>query len=58
MGRTAAESEWRHAIARHAAGTLPEAVVPVPDDEPGVRHDADDLEYHRDRVALFRKLRP
>ncbi|MFI9845688.1 phosphotransferase enzyme family protein [Nonomuraea sp. NPDC051941] len=30
VGRTAAESEWCHAIARHAAGTLPEAVAPVP----------------------------
>ncbi|MDX3111175.1 serine kinase, partial [Nonomuraea angiospora] len=30
MKRAAAESEWCHAIARHAAGTLPEAVAPVP----------------------------
>ncbi|MEV0231061.1 phosphotransferase [Nonomuraea sp. NPDC050786] len=29
-GRAAAESEWCHAIARHAATTLPEAVAPVP----------------------------
>ncbi|MEV0384337.1 phosphotransferase [Nonomuraea sp. NPDC050643] len=29
-GRTAAESEWCHAIARHAAATLPEAVAPLP----------------------------
>ncbi|SEH01640.1 Ser/Thr protein kinase RdoA involved in Cpx stress response, MazF antagonist [Nonomuraea solani] len=28
--RAAAESEWCHAIARHAAATLPEAVAPLP----------------------------
>ncbi|MEU7831490.1 hypothetical protein [Nonomuraea sp. NPDC049129] len=28
--RAAAESEWCHAIARHAAGGLPEAVAPLP----------------------------
>lgn len=29
-GRSAAESEWCHAIARHAAAGLPEAVAPLP----------------------------
>ncbi|MEV4222365.1 phosphotransferase [Nonomuraea sp. NPDC049725] len=30
VGRSAAESEWCHAIARHAAAGLPEAVAPLP----------------------------
>ncbi|MCK2218516.1 phosphotransferase [Actinomadura sp. ATCC 31491] len=29
-GRPAAEAEWCHAVARHAAATLPEAVAPLP----------------------------
>ncbi|MFC7590833.1 phosphotransferase enzyme family protein [Nonomuraea antimicrobica] len=29
-GRTVAESEWCHAVARHAAAALPEAVAPLP----------------------------